>query len=1400
MDINNNQQINTFTKGMNTDTSDALIGTDQYRYAENLRISTDTSSTGGALVPIDGTIGIDSSICDWDNIIAVTSARDMLVVVGVKKISGLNYMQIYEYNTTDQPLLNVSPRSWRAMLVEGESNTGMLLGDDSSVPSTISTVVRWESDRNVKLYIADGVHTMMVVRLDKETDVNEAESTQDSAGILLSPPKISIITEYTGDIRAAKVQYVYRLYTQGSASTGLSPISEQLILYKDESHGYGIDGDEGPSTGKAVFVEIPEDTIQAALAENSSINAIEIYRISYLLTGHDPKIDLIYNNYIEQWDGIDRGESYGSITIEELLSFAASQTRPHIIESKGDYLFLANISYVKDGVDDKFKDIDTEAPSIGGNEPFKTYEWNREQWIMPGTEDTENPILGGKGTYFKWEYVVKTVSLTFNNEIRENSETQDITSLRRGEVYRYGVILYDEHGQASSPKFVADIMVPPASELGVVEEFDDNGAVLNRVGIKFSLAQDLSEKGVLGWEIVRCNRSYKDKLTLFQGICSLPLRSYKDFRDNTSPWNIGFSWANDHFANLSQQSTIYPSGFWSMQYMRDAWNSVGNAAYSDPYTLMFACPEFCYMETDTQNQIGNAKNKSLTFEPGPCYTIPTWHDQSYSYVKSNRDDEDFETIAQFRYIQTPNMFGVEDSINKPKDCQDHNWLEVFGPVGANQENIRINGSSAYGDCVQIQFKEDPDKKTYAAFYNITPTGVSAQGTTNPNASVKIQECAFVTVPEDQYKSFSQSSGDNINLTFTNNSTNINNKNFINWVASGMDQGGYDGQMHVFITEAGKLSRNTIQEGPTQHGYIFDDTIGVVRYAGTGGKCMLLSAKVDAENDVPFGYFNSESLDNILPIQIGNIRNANAVPYNGFSNQSKLNSVYYGNGNFSDQVSQDSSMDVFDGDTYVCMFTYNAAHCFVDKDLWNIPKLSIVYTVPIESSINLKARAGQLYQDILEDRPSDQMNRFFQDHPVDIELYNQDYVQQDYAYIYNAAYDSLSTIIKYIPVFYNSVQSNTYDNRIHYTSPKEDNQTIDQWFTTSSNSFIDVDSRYGAITGMRLFKDKLIFWQERATGLLTVNEKTVVSDVEHGNIMLADNPGVVPRYDYISTKYGMKKGQHTDTQSDNALYWWDSDNKELLQYSGNLVPLTKAHFIENYINERDESIIPCVSYYCDFDEIFANVRRSGSNNGETLVFNEKLNMFTGVYTFNPMFGSSIGNALYLAKPINTEGDSAKMYVMSPNENSANTLLFDNPVYPLIQYIVNHNSTFVKTFDIQTFGGNFYGGGGHGERSTNQEDVYELRNYPRVTLKGNDTAILKALKLSYTTPLRQSAQISGDRMSNREYDFRLNIPRNGDNQSWGDRLRGKTMQCTIKSDSNSKNFSLQYVITKYRMSWS
>jgi hypothetical protein len=55
MDINKNQQVNTFLKGMNTDLSDSLLDSSQYRYAENLRLVTNTDSNSGELRLVDGT-------------------------------------------------------------------------------------------------------------------------------------------------------------------------------------------------------------------------------------------------------------------------------------------------------------------------------------------------------------------------------------------------------------------------------------------------------------------------------------------------------------------------------------------------------------------------------------------------------------------------------------------------------------------------------------------------------------------------------------------------------------------------------------------------------------------------------------------------------------------------------------------------------------------------------------------------------------------------------------------------------------------------------------------------------------------------------------------------------------------------------------------------------------------------------------------------------------------------------------------------------------------------------------------------------------------------------------------------------------------------------------------------
>jgi hypothetical protein len=107
---------------------------------------------------------------------------------------------------------------------------------------------------------------------------------------------------------------------------------------------------------------------------------------------------------------------------------------------------------------------------------------------------------------------------------------------------------------------------------------------------------------------------------------------------------------------------------------------------------------------------------------------------------------------------------------------------------------------------------------------------------------------------------------------------------------------------------------------------------------------------------------------------------------------------------------------------------------------------------------------------------------------------------------------------------------------------------------------------------------LIFWQENASGILSVNERSLIKDSNSSQIILGTG-GVLERFDYFSTIYGQKPNQHNQTHSDSTLYWWDGHNKEILAYSDgyNITPLTTVKQVRNYINERNENTFPVLMY-------------------------------------------------------------------------------------------------------------------------------------------------------------------------------------------------------------------------------
>jgi hypothetical protein len=78
-------------------------------------------------------------------------------------------------------------------------------------------------------------------------------------------------------------------------------------------------------------------------------------------------------------------------------------------------------------------------------------------------------------------------------------------------------------------------------------------------------------------------------------------------------------------------------------------------------------------------------------------------------------------------------------------------------------------------------------------------------------------------------------------------------------------------------------------------------------------------------------------------------------------------------------------------------------------------------------------------------------------------------------MYNTAYGQIPNVITYSTNSYNEISNFNWDTRIHNSDLKTNGETIDNWLVFKAMNYIDVDSRYGQITDMKLFKDKLLFW-------------------------------------------------------------------------------------------------------------------------------------------------------------------------------------------------------------------------------------------------------------------------------------------------------------------------------------
>lgn len=1304
MDINDNQQINTFLKGMNTDVSDALIDSSQYRYAENLRLVTNTDSNSGDLRPVEGTKLINDN---FGNILALTSVRNKLIAM--VKGTGVSIKVSEDEGRTWEPVVKNLP--YEEFLQKHEDGT-------KETEPHFSLVTRWESDNNVKLYIADGVHQVLCVNLArKDYIINDQDNTMQDIfpylNVPLQAPRIQVTTG--GNLQSARVQYAYRLYNIGEPASTTSPLSNICSIYKSTNEGYQPE----QNSNKAVRITIPQN--------EGKFEKLQVYRITYVILGQDPTVTLIYDDAVTDTI-IDRGQEIEVQSDVEFLSATQLRTIPKVIESKEDYLFAGNVKYAQDNFDQEITDanLDFRAYSWGDFESSApdyinftgTRECNKQfdpdvtsnisqlRWLYWMDGDGNPDVYGGTGPIVSWRFTTDDYFIDKNNiaypypeGVKGSAIEGDISSLRRGEIYRFGIILYSNKGTKSSVHWIADILVPnsvyDAEKNRRAERpkpiIDGNNNLLGwwftTIGIKFTVnIPQNAGVDIYGFDIVRCKRSYDDSFTISQGIIGQPLEYDTDIHTGN--------------ANI-----IFSSGFMTMENM----NIGSDLTYRPNYEyVMFASPEDAYQPDDIEDIIKQNKS-NLYLTDVESYYHPL-SDDSHPVSDDHSGSGDSGTgLKQFK---------------------------SYSEIGDNSNSLFIKSNEAVGRYKRAHIIAG-DKQNY--YLDSRSNGIHETAITHIAAAKQVS--LFEQQSNIQDVSFPEVADPNLFYdtnkvpVWKNAVTPISGKTFIGWTCPGIYPEAENDRVYDTFT-----STDTDRYEHTMYSRIHEPI-------GNAGKCILF--KLESPRDA----LDLGVSDNIVaPITVANLRKRNVQPYGGPTSYKINGPEYYSYGYY--KLNTGSDTVVFtDGDCYPGIFVYMSEHAFNNVLFPSANKSMVVCFVPIEADINLRATYGSIYTRDLGS------SKYYYARYLAGEM--DGYVQEHDMYLYNTAYNSDPYITPYSTVNYTRIDSGTFDTRVHHSDKKTNNEHIDSWGTFKPNNYLDVDTRFGEITNMRLFKDKLLYWQKDATGILSVNERTMLNDIDDNQLILGTG-GTLQRFDYISTKYGMKKNQYeAEVQSNTTQYWWDGIRKEILAYAGGteLLPLTKVKSVTNYINERDEKEKPALVYDDKYNELISSVVGTKS-----LVYNEQVQAFTSTYTFSPIYRAVIDNTLIIT-------DNNSIYHW--NYDNDDIVLFKNDAYPLLRYVVNKNSSMVKTFDISTFGGRFYGG---------------------------DDGDIDDISFEFRTPLKQKSYCKGSSViTNREYDFRLDIPRN-DNSLYGDRMRGKTMQCELKSSNNSNDFSLQYIITKYRMSWS
>lgn len=1561
MDTNTEPQINSFAGGLNSDDDLSVVATNQYIDARNIKMSSYRGGEGrdnrhGSLMPVQGVKLAGSFAGESNKVVATGSIRDYGVVVCIDENE--NRLKIYSFKNAiggtvhDQDFNNIQNSR---LVVDAPL---LPLDDGEKYPDAFDIQLNYESENNIKLYLADSIHPIMVFNINSRdervyTDLDKCLSYPEA---VCKPP---VFEEYVpGKIEFGVVSYCYQLYNRYGIHTGASIQCQQIPIgnYDFDSKYVKCGGKQGAisNCGVKISIQIPSNYWH--------LDYIKVFRVQYTQNGQMPIVSVIYDakiNFDEEHDSselvINDVGNYPieHISVEELNSLQGVRIIPNSLASKDGFLFAANTKTIQTTIKDfdkwdarafRFnyenestvtdvngdnlfiidahgKDIEDDSVAVPPfdhdcyNDIYNNINKEASLYSANFVFDSKYQWVGGSGKNIEWRFVISSqvedscvkenntrkMGTLYNYSQKENVQQNNvfyidkdfepsiiekaefdpginkntwlIKSLRRNEIYRYGIVLYDKYCQASPVKWIADIRTPNVTEKGF--ELMSSNTIVNgkryelvirNLGIQF-MVKSLPE-GCTGYQIVRCARHESDIATISQGVLSSPV---------SNAYSRQFEGNNDDYW-VTKYHMFCPTGFLTTNKFIEGYNVHDQLVRDgkDPKSqcmtnidndklLQFVSKEICY-QPESFKQFTKDKKYYL---------------QKQSFLFGARGDHEFRDdqydFTGWGHNGSWYDYGPLVGYNKRASfkfiipCISNCAVELFTGQydnGDGRGEFYVNNLTIYNGLYEdstICYLDAPFNPSY--FYKVNPQShknkginhissnhfsatIGGLGDDRPYSYALVKDCILnfdrLYISNDQsandrkeksgkfiiqkafaYIKLYEQSGfvqdfttgtDNLSdyfdwLTafqrnyiqdfqlvdqikwdqaFKRNFNNDNNeqmssKSYPNYAVSA------GGALFVNMITGGicnDSNYNILESFGNHSGGFKNDGTGTYgdkkACFGTGGKCLLLSCWYKEMGTAgSFSYFypkNGNYYDSlkrasmtkiIRPTLLGtyltNLRQQ-TTPYGGYSFTNRLTNIYYGDGNYFESINKWNT--VFDGDCHVETFEYTSMHKVYGtytkdgSDNLQFPNTHMItYSIPTESNIWCKFQHGWTFSSNARDNYAS----FIQAEPCEI---TEAYVQKDPEYVYNSVYSVYNTSVPLAayddlnPQDYNK----TIDTRVYYSDLKQNDEIIDSWCKFRSSNFIDVDQEYGSITDICTFKNVFTFFQEQSFGILSVNDRSVAIDNSGQNIVLGTG-GVLDRYDYYSNTYGMHKQQFCSVCTTGGLYWFDSHNNVICLFDGqSVVQLSKQGKVQNILNKYKKNDNFKVFYNNRYNEVVFNILSDDMQ----IVYNEMLGKFTSTLTI-PFDGAiQFFNGEYLVK----KNDTVCVYqydYLDESPKSTNQQLLSS----YVKYVVAQQPLVTKVFD-------------------NQEIVTYENLQLQDVIYDQDDYFSKNHKYTWQTESQKIESSLEEQITLRENNHRFVIPRA--DGLFGNRARGKVMICSIEDIKPNPAMAIQYIITKYRQSWS